>query len=153
MYKKCFLWVATLAWTMLIFLLSSQPAESSAAMSSSVLEQLLKVLPVIKNLSPDVQQQVVFWLHVIVRKMAHFSLYGVLGLLVYGLHKTYGAGGIKAIIRSLSICCLYAISDEAHQLFVEGRGCRLYDVLIDTFGAFFGILVAQGFLRILKKKQ
>ena len=153
MYRKFFLWVATLVWAMIIFMLSSQPAETSAAMSSSVLRQLLEALPVVKNLSPDMQQEVIFWLHVIIRKMAHFGLYAVLGLLVYELHRTYGARGIHAVVRSLCICCLYAISDEVHQLFVAGRGGRVYDVLIDTSGVFFGILIAQGFLRIFKRKQ
>ncbi len=153
MYKKCFFWVATLVWAMLIFMLSSQPAKTSAAMSSSVLRRLLEMLPIVKKFSPDVQQEVVFWLHVILRKMAHFGLYAVLGVLVYGLHRCYGAGGMHVVIQTVSICCLYAISDEMHQLFVAGRGGRVYDVLIDTFGAFFGVLFTQGFLRFFKRKQ
>ena len=44
---------------------------------------------------------------------------------------------------ALFLCITYAISDEAHQLFVPGRGARLKDVLIDSFGAAIGIMFAS----------
>ena len=39
------------------------------------------------------------------------------------------------------ICILYAISDEIHQLFVPGRSGQVSDVLLDTLGAFTGIMI------------
>ena len=38
--------------------------------------------------------------------------------------------------------CIYASSDEIHQLFVPGRAGQVRDVLIDTSGAVAGILLA-----------
>ena len=35
----------------------------------------------------------------------------------------------------------YASTDEIHQMFVAGRGPSVRDVLIDSIGAFFGVLV------------
>jgi VanZ family protein len=38
---------------------------------------------------------------------------------------------------------LYAVSDEIHQLFVEGRSCELRDMLIDSAGVAAGVLLAN----------
>ena len=44
------------------------------------------------------------------------------------------------------ICAsIYAISDEVHQIFIDGRSCELRDWAIDTVGAILG---AIGFLVI-----
>ena len=40
-----------------------------------------------------------------------------------------------------------ALSDEVHQLFVEGRSCEFRDWAIDSFGAILGII---GFIIIFK---
>ncbi|MBP5135301.1 MAG: VanZ family protein [Paludibacteraceae bacterium] len=37
--------------------------------------------------------------------------------------------------------------DEVHQLFVNGRSCQLYDVLIDSFGVIIGILTMLLFVK------
>ncbi len=47
----------------------------------------------------------------------------------------------KAFFITISICFLYALSDEIHQFFVPGRACRILDVLIDTLGSSFFILI------------
>jgi len=36
----------------------------------------------------------------------------------------------------------YALTDEFHQMFVDGRGASFTDCLIDTGGALLGILAA-----------
>lgn len=40
----------------------------------------------------------------------------------------------------LLFCAVYAMTDEAHQLFVRSRGASLLDVLLDTAGAAGGLL-------------
>lgn len=74
----------------------------------------------------------VYTLELLIRKAAHISLYfGLYILLFFGFLL-----GIKkedyAIPYTLSI--LYAMSDECHQLFVDGRGASLRDVAIDSIG-------------------
>ena len=49
---------------------------------------------------------------------------------------------------ALIICGVYAISDEVHQYFIEGRGPHLKDVLIDSAGAFVGISLF-GFTKLM----
>ncbi|MBP1587980.1 MAG: VanZ family protein, partial [Clostridia bacterium] len=42
---------------------------------------------------------------------------------------------------AVAIGAFYAVTDEFHQLFVEGRGGTTEDVLIDSAGVLFGVLV------------
>ncbi|WP_249029779.1 VanZ family protein [Tannockella kyphosi] len=71
-------------------------------------------------------------LELLIRKAAHISLYfGLYLLLFFGFLQ-----GLKkedyAMPYTLSF--LYAMSDEFHQLFIDGRGASLRDVAIDGLG-------------------
>ena len=69
----------------------------------------------------------------ILRKIAHLSEYAILGALL-----------LRAIQRpavAILAGCLYAVTDEVHQMFVEGRVGAPLDVAIDTVGALVGVLV------------
>lgn len=66
------------------------------------------------------------------RKLAHLTEYAILGALL-----------LRATRRpwlALVLAALYAVSDEVHQHFVEGRHAAPLDVAIDTVGALAGIL-------------
>jgi VanZ family protein len=45
----------------------------------------------------------------------------------------------------------YAITDEIHQIFVPGRDGIVFDVIIDTFGAIFGLEICKLLKKITKK--
>ena len=45
-----------------------------------------------------------------------------------------------SLIVALALGALYAVSDEAHQTFVEGRVGAVLDVAIDTLGVLTGTL-------------
>ena len=77
----------------------------------------------------------------IVRKSAHFFIYLILGLLVASLLKEYSLVNKRMMIYSFLICFLYAISDEIHQLFVNGRSGEIRDILIDSMGSLVGIVI------------
>lgn len=53
------------------------------------------------------------------------------------------------------ICLLvgieYAILDEIHQLFIEGRAGKIEDVFIDTIGVSIGICIAMLVFKIVIK--
>ena len=64
----------------------------------------------------------------------------ILGALVMNaLCKSFEIGK-RYIFWGFMICVIYAVSDEVHQAFVPGRGPALKDVLIDSAGAFTGII-------------
>ena len=47
------------------------------------------------------------------------------------------------IVLPWVIGTLYAVSDEIHQLFVEGRSCEVRDMLLDSVGVAAGVLLAN----------
>ena len=61
--------------------------------------------------------------------------------------------GLKVILLAFLICGLYAISDEIHQLYVQGRSGQVSDVLIDSSGALVGILSIVAIRSWLIKKR
>lgn len=77
----------------------------------------------------------------LVRKAAHFSMYAIIGgllmIVVYSFLKNI------LISAKFSFICtaLYAIFDEVFQLTVNGRAGSIKDVIIDSTGAFFSILI------------
>ena len=97
------------------------------------------------NLSEDEEDNISF----VVRKIAHFALYFVLGILVYVTLMEYGIDK-NIIVYSILITFIYAISDEIHQLFIDGRSFKIYDIIIDTLASTISILLSNLFYK--KKK-
>lgn len=113
-------WAAVAACMSVIFFLSAQKASDSQALSDSLL-LLLKF-----GLTSD-----------FIRKCAHcLEFMGLAVLLFNALYRTFG---FFRPFMAFAITAAYAVSDELHQLFVEGRACQLSDVLIDSLGAAAGI--------------
>jgi VanZ family protein len=70
----------------------------------------------------------------IARKLAHFAEYFLLCTLWwYALSTRVGAR--RALAPAVAIAIGYAITDEVHQTFVDGRVGTSRDVLIDSAGA------------------
>ena len=80
------------------------------------------------------------WYDIILRKMAHMFVFGVLArLLARAFTGTTFWSWKKIFVWSLAVAFLYACSDEYHQAFVPGRGASLLDVTIDTFAAWLAL--------------
>lgn len=139
------IWV--LAWMMGIFILSAQTGDQSGGMSLGIVEGVLKWLGQWLHLSDNPQINIEL-LHVLLRKSAHFMAYLILAILVrrlvavdkFGLYKRQT---FAMVAITLTVCTLYAVSDEWHQSFVPGRGPGVVDVLIDTAGAVLGMGIFQ----------
>ncbi|MEH7563753.1 VanZ family protein [Priestia megaterium] len=72
-----------------------------------------------------------FNLEFILRKIAHLSFFGMLGLLFYWNLKEQQYRYVKA-----GLCvAAFAFLDEVHQAFIIGRDGRIVDVAIDSLGA------------------
>ncbi|MEM0996543.1 MAG: VanZ family protein [Bacteroidota bacterium] len=123
-------WLPALFWMALIFLMSHQPGGDSGNLSRLILEYLASWGIDLRAWFGDHA----FW---VIRKMAHFTEYFILYLLV--------AIGWGNFARNkwyiLGFCMLYAASDEFHQLFIPGRVGDIGDVMIDSTGAFFGLII------------
>lgn len=134
-------------WMGFIFYMSSQTAEVSGADSGAIVKFIENAVPSFKS------SGVALYLETIVRKCAHFFEYSVLGFLVFGFFNYKSVSPKAKILFSALVCTVYAVSDEVHQLFVEGRACRAYDVLIDFFGSVVGIFAFLMLTYIAAKRQ
>lgn len=130
--KKKIFFSLSLLWMIIVFLLSNQIGNDSGATSGRIVKLLTKVVPFLAQYTNFVS--------FFVRKLAHFTLYALGGVLYYNLFKTYRIKDIKSLAYSEALCTIYAVSDEIHQFFVPGRECHITDIFIDSLGAFTGIL-------------
>jgi VanZ family protein len=139
--KKYLSWLYAVLWMCLIFWFSHQPASISSEMSGGILRGLVEFIGKIISVS----EGQVAMLHKLIRKLAHLSIYTVLGLLLYNaLMATSNMSRYRYFElgkRAFIIGMFYAMTDELHQLFVIGRSCEFRDVLIDSFGVLIGILI------------
>ncbi len=129
-----------------IFYFSHQVADTSSKQSSRVVEWLSNWVPFIKNMAePEKTLLKEEILTPIVRKTAHFSIYGLLGIFTICFAYTLETKkNYSSILLALAFCFFYAISDEFHQTFIAGRSGEVRDVLLDTAGALVGILFILG---------
>lgn len=122
-----------------IFCFSAQPADESTETSSGFCIILAKLIyPDYENYPLLTQEMLADSLSFIVRKTAHFTEYACMGFLWY----FYLADRKYNILLSVGATAFYACTDEFHQLFVAGRSGQIKDVIIDTCGGCFGVLVA-----------
>ncbi|MBP3461102.1 MAG: VanZ family protein [Bacilli bacterium] len=127
-----------LIWMSVIFTFSNQPSKESSNLSDSLILKTVRIIEKFNHKQYS-DEEILKKFVKPVRKMAHFTIYLVLGILVFLMLKEYN---IKdTIIVSLLICIIYALTDEIHQLFIVGRSGNLIDCLIDTLGSIIGILV------------
>ena len=120
--------------TLLIWGNSMHTSTQSAQQSGSLLAFLTPWLTAL-GIQPE-------GFHSILRKLAHFSEYGLLGVLWtmelwLGPHREKRRGAMER----LSFCMLTAFLDETIQLFVPGRSGEIRDVWIDTAGAWTWIVI------------
>ena len=89
---------------------------------------------------------------ILIRKLAHFSEFACLGLLLGWLLSP--EGGFRGFAAPALLGTLAACVDETIQRFVPGRESSLIDVWIDIFGVCAGILLLRlGYCCIRRRKE
>lgn len=141
MIKKVILWFLVIGCMATIFNFSSQVAEESKKTSSKVITKIVETVDIRKELTEIQKKKIAEDLTFVVRKGAHFSIYALLGILIFLLVKEYNFSTKRSFITSITASFIYACSDEFHQTFVSGRSGEVRDVLIDTVGAIVGCLL------------
>lgn len=135
--KTAICWTLVLICMGVIFWLSSRTAVESAEQSGSMLQYLIKIFG--DNIFTDF----------IVRKLAHFLEFTGLCLLMnIALYQTRKR---KSLILATALTSLYAVTDEVHQLFVQGRSCQISDWAIDTCGAILGTIAFALIILVIAK--
>jgi VanZ family protein len=144
-YYLCF--ISTLLNILIIvfiFSRSLKPAYESADESANTLNILSYIFPF--DLSDHV-----------VRKAAHFAEFMVLGCFTTITIFTYYRKPFKGIFITMFVCLATAVSDEALQIFSEGRSSQVSDVILDFSGSFTGLIVTSLLItliyRIFKRRK
>ena len=125
----------------IIFGFSGQDGETSGTISRRITETITKNIKSIQNLEKAEKEKVLKQIEHFIRKLAHFSLYTVVGFLLMSLLSTYKFKQKNRIYISFGIGLMYAISDEIHQSFIPERTPMISDVCIDTCGVITGIII------------
>ena len=131
----------------MIFSFSAQTADESGQLSMLVSEKVVLLLGKLTSGNLDTAQVGVYVdeIHFLVRKMAHFSEYFLLGLTLSLPLYVYRLRGFWLVLAAGLFCAGFAGLDEYHQSFVDARTPAIKDVGIDSIGAFIGILLVQAF--------
>ena len=138
LFKKIVLIILCLACMASITYFSSQDAQESTKLSENVTEKIISQSKQYQKLDSAEQKKAVKKENDKVRNLAHFSLFLVLGILVYSaLNEFFTA---KTILIALAFCILYALFDETYQkLLNNGRAFEWADILKDSLGSVTGI--------------
>ncbi len=138
--KKVIFTSLTIIWMLIIFMFSNQKSVTSTENSQSLIRNT--IVNIYKLFDRDASQEkldkIVQTFDVPVRKLCHFTEYFILGILVLLMLKSYN---INNIYLTILICFIYSCTDEIHQLFVPGRSGNIIDILIDTSGSIFFIIL------------
>lgn len=128
----------------IIFGFSSQDGQESGNLSSKITRFMIERL-MIQN-----RELILKRAESVIRKIAHFLIYALVGFLLMALMSTYSVKENKRILISLGVGILYATSDEIHQAFVPGRSPQITDVVLDSIGVLVGIILFLIIIQIYK---
>lgn len=129
--------ILIIIWAVFVFNLSNQQGNESSGLSKKITAIFFR-----ENLVDQIEPYI--------RKLAHFSEYGLGGVLFISLFLTYKWSEAKQIIISIICGAWYAGIDEIHQLFIPDRNGSIKDVCIDTLGVATGVCTMMLLYKIVK---
>ena len=127
-----------------IFCFSAQEGTESSEISNAFLLWLLDLI------GSYISRGLSLWITRWIRKLAHFTIYAVLGFFATGMMvertRNRVSNRVTASLPAAAfggwlIATGYAATDEFHQLFVPGRSGMFTDVCLDGAGAAFGVVI------------
>ena len=157
MHARSFLkyWLPVLIWLGFIFI------GSTDLMSAEHTSRFL--IPLLLWLKPDFSPEALAQVHFVLRKLGHVTEYAILAMLLWRALRRETDPKMRAILRLRSgqtlflsvwiLCAIFAATDEFHQSFVPSRGAAWSDVMIDSAGAIFGLLISAGFAKQRAKER
>ena len=156
-FKKLLIIILGLAligsWCFAIFKLSDMDSADSNSKSTSLVEQgIRKVIDFTNEYdisqtypSDETIQAATKFINAPLRKVAHASVYCVMATLIIFIgvilfnHRHY----FMLALATILLCFIFALTDEYHQTFIDGRTGQMLDVVIDTIGACIGVIIAS----------
>lgn len=100
------------------------------------------IKPSIKDIYLDFKRQLYMEnSNIFLRKNAHAIEYLILAILIGAMLKSFGMSVKNLIIYVLFGVLFYAVIDEYHQIYVEGRNSKVFDILVDFIGGCIGMIL------------
>ena len=132
--RKILSTLLVIVWMITIFYFSHQQGIGSSNTSKKVAIVIVNILDIKNEILKEQKEEIVKTIEPIIRKLAHYILYMLGGILIINCMNAYIKKDSRVVIYSAIIGALYAISDEIHQLFVSGRSGN-------SIGIFTGIAI------------
>lgn len=132
----------------LMFYFSSQNGFESHRLSMKVVEFIKNLNPLLVDLKKNSFLEYVNF-DFVIRKIAHLMEYFSLTLLIYFVALGFRTSQKKARVLAIIFSILFSISDEVHQIFVNGRNPLMLDIFIDAAGT----IGAMTFIFFIMKRR
>lgn len=138
-----------------IFNFSAQDAEESGTLSRTLSEKCMEIFNSLsgRQWSYAVMEKWAEYFEHPLRKLAHFTEYACMGILVYVLWSQWMKRGRRLYLLTVAWVAVSAAADEIHQLFVPGRDGNPADVCLDTCGGIFGMMVCVLWVKMLARRR
>lgn len=127
----------------MLFFFSGQSAVNSGELSLGLSDGILQIFP---GLDMDTTA-----LETVLRKLAHFMIFAVEGLLLLVTLNMIFPGEKRNMAIAAGICAVVGILNELHQLLAEERSCQVTDMPIDAAGGVAGVMLGALILWVLSK--
>ena len=149
--KKKYIWLTLwVLFTIFIFSRSLKPAPASAQESFGISSWITSIVQKFINMPYDELLNLCTY---IVRKGAHVAEFAIQSCLICGFFNCSKGKMQKNISWILFLGLFTACTDEAIQLFVEGRAGMVFDVFIDFTGTIAGLALSVIFSGITTVKR
>jgi VanZ family protein len=135
--------IAVVSWFLVavcmavIFALSHQPAEESGELSQNVMGFFAKIFTAFVS----------FIGHETFRSIAHGLEYCGLSLLLF--NALYQTTHKPRTILPFAISVFYSLTDEIHQIFIDGRAFQFTDLAVDALGSVVGVAAGYAIYKII----
>lgn len=124
--KKVISIILVLIWMVSLFSFSNQQGETSSSTSKKVSKIIVKIIDFKHEYNEETRRQIVSNIEPYIRKLAHFSLYALGGILLMNAVRLFLLRENMQILTSSGIGILYAIIDEMHQLLIPRKKWENY---------------------------
>lgn len=132
-----------------IFLLSDMNEYDSNGSSKGFVIKVVNIYDQLTNADEETrnyhsQESFIDSVNTIIRKICHVTAYLIIYILSFNLVTRIFKSKLYIYnVICISFCFLYAIIDEFHQTFVDGRVGSIVDVFIDGIGILIGCFIMQ----------
>jgi VanZ family protein len=101
--------------------------------------------PLVLWFFPNTSAETLATVHLITRKLAHFTEYAILGFLAARAFRTSPSPAIRRrwFLIAAALIVVYALIDEYHQSFVPSRTGTIYDSFIDIAGGLMALIFVR----------